>query len=368
MNTATAETVDSATTTQDEQQQPQTPAFDAADPHTWSPAQTEDWNRTGNQPTKADSATADEKDKTAAPDSAPDKKKTASASDSATEEKDKSQKPHLKTKEDTEKRIQELLDRAKRAEDALAAKAQPEKRDDKQVSQPAPVAVKVPSLKTFVDEYFAKPENKGKSYEDGVEAWQEMRDAENAKQVEQRMRNQIAQEAASREFQVKAQEAKERYPDLDQKVPVAFKALAMDPQIPAAIKAMLDGSDVLLDVMYTLGSDPVELATFVHLAKTDPGAAIRKFVVTESLVKEQLKAAGKNTTTARGEDGKFKADADAASKKEASAETKPRAPKPPSEVGGRGTAPEDALKEAAKAGKFGDFEAEMNRRRQASRS
>src|SRR5438874_97214 len=96
-----AATVDSATTPNVQVETPATPAFDAADQHTWSSAQRENWNKTGEQPTKQDSAPAEKK---AAPDSAPDKdKKNAadSASDSAT---DKSQQPHLKTAEDTAKR------------------------------------------------------------------------------------------------------------------------------------------------------------------------------------------------------------------------------------------------------------------------
>lgn len=359
-------TVDSATT--EEQQQP---VFDAADPHSWSPAQRDDWNKTGNQPVKADSATAPQKkDKTAAPDSAPDSKKTASASDSATE--DKSQKPHLKTKEDSEKRYQDLLDRAKKAEEraeaAERARTQPEKRDDKQVSQPVREEYKPLHDK----KYFA--ENPGKTYEDFVRAaarheakWEADIQVKQAIAAE---RQRFSQEAATRELTTKLEEAKQRYPDVQEKVVAATGTIFNDQQIPFAVKALLNESDVLVDLMYVLQADAGEFSQFLQLARTQPGAALRKIALTESLVKEQLRA-GKSTTAARGDDGKFvKTDTekDVTARKEAPAETKPRAPKPPSEVGGRGTAPEDALKEAAKAGKFGDFEAEMNRRRQASRS
>jgi hypothetical protein len=348
----------------------ETSAFDSTNQHTWSSEQRAEWNRTGVQPVKADSATAKD---AAAPDPAPDKKdkKTASASDSATE-KD-TQKPHLKTKEDTERRIQQLLDENKtlreRADATERAKSEPEKRDVKQFSQPAPETYKRLDEK----EFFTK--NPKATYEDYIDAAVQHGAEWKSKQVvshaiaEERQR--LAQAEAQKQFQVKAKDARERYPDLDEKVPVAFKSLVEDPQIPGVIKAMLDDSDVLLDVMYVLGSDPTELAQFVQLAKTNPGAALRKLVTTESLVKEKLSGKSGKSETVRGEDGKFvKADAtkdDAAkpARSESSAELKPRAPKPPSEVGGRGTAPEDTLRTAAQAGDFTAFEAGMNARRQA---
>jgi hypothetical protein len=338
------------------------------------------------EPAKADSATAkkDEKD-SAAPDSAPDKdkKKNASASDSATEDTQK--QPHLKTKEDTERRISELLERAKKAEERAEAaerrRADPEKRDTQQGSQPAKEAAKVPGLKPFLEQFFAKPENKGKAYEDGVEAWQDARQVERDQQTEQRIRQQIQQESLTKEMLGKLADVKTRYPDAQEKVLATNEAIATDAKIPAAVKAILNDSPVLLDLLYVLGGDAAELKQFTDLCKSDPGAAIRKLVTTEALVQEQLKgksASAKDTkdgaersgndnedknTPERGPDGKFlSSDEKNGTKDGASEKDKPRVPKPHSEVGGRGTASVNEEAAAAAANDFQAMDAAMTRR------
>ena len=53
--------------------------------------------------------------------------------------------------------------------------------------------------------------------------------------------------------------------------------------------------------------------------------------------------------------------------KRAQEEPRPRAPKPPAEVGGRGAVMGDAAKQAAQEGNFSAFEKEMNKRAAASR-
>src|ERR1039458_5817347 len=132
---------------------------------TLTPEQRAEWRTSGEMPEKQDSAPAKDK---AAPDSAPDKTKkpAVTASDSATDTTQ--QKPHLKTKEDTEQRFKDLTDRLKKAEDraeaAERARTTPNKRDDKQVSQPVPEAYKRLDEK----DYFAK--NPKATYEDYIDA------------------------------------------------------------------------------------------------------------------------------------------------------------------------------------------------------
>jgi hypothetical protein len=375
-------TVDSATTTAT----PVEPARTAD----WTPAQLEQWNKDGSiprLPKSADSATAteknDKKDK-AAPDSAPDKKdKTAvNASDSAT---DKKNEPHLKTPEDTEKRFKEILDENKALQRRLESlergdRGKPsETRDGKQVSQPA-AEVKVPPLKSFLEQYFAKPENAGgkKTYEDGVEAWQEARDAESAKRLERNIREQIANEAAQQRLSSSVEEAKKRYPEYEARVQPAVQAIANDPQIPMPVKAVLNDSPVFVDLLYVL-AEPKALADFVQTAKTNPAAAIRKIVLTEQLVMAELaKANGKGAAAAddkagdgagdgkeRDATGKF---VSSDGKKDAASDPKPRAPKPPAEVGGRGASSEAADVAAARTGNFSAFEAEQNRKVRAALS
>jgi hypothetical protein len=394
--------VDSATT-------PQAPAFDSQDISTWSSEQKQEWSRTGKvTPSKSDSAT--DKSKTAVPDSAPDKKASAdAASDSATDEKkktavpdsapdskndkktsadiasdsatDKTQKPHLKTKDDTEKRITELLDRVKAAEERAEAaerrSTQPEKRETKQPSQAAPEEYKPLDEK----EFFAK--NQKATYEDFVRAaarheaqWEAKGLIEKAIAGE---RQRIQQETASKELKAKVEDANQRYgAEETQKIFPALDKVLNDEQIPYAVKAMLNESDVLIDLLYVLQGDSSEFQKFLGLARSSPGAAIRKIVTTEALVKEQLKT-GKassstsisaTTTPERGEDGKFKPAKEAVEEKpdkeEAPAKEKPRAPKPAQEVGGRGAASEDPAKAAARTGNYSAFEAEMNRKARAA--
>jgi hypothetical protein len=124
---------------------------------------------------------------------------------------------------------------------------------------------------------------------------------------------------------------------------------------------------VLVDLLYVLRSDDKAWTDFLVLAKQNPGAAIRKLVTTEALVREQLKANSGKKAPERANDGKFqKTDADAEKTPDAAAEPKPRAPKPPTEVGGRAAGTGDELVTAAKANDFRSFEAEEWRRKRAS--
>jgi hypothetical protein len=318
---------------------------------TLTPEQRQSWRETGELPKSQDSAPAKDN---AAPDSAPDKndskKPAVTASDSAPDTQQ--QKPRQKTKEDTERRFQELTDRLKKAEERAEAleraRQQPEKRDTPQVSQPVPEAYKPLDEK----KYFA--DNPKATYEDFVRTaarheaqWEAKGLIEKALASE---RQRLAQDAATREMQSKMAEVKERYPDAEEKVSSATNALMSDPQIAPAVKQILNESDVLVDVMYVLGSDGAELAKFVSLAKSNPGQALRKIALTEQLVKAELaKPAGERSTTERDESGKF---VSSKAKDETSAPPQSKAPRPPVEVGGRGSAPEDGALAAVKAGDF----------------
>lgn len=319
-------------------------------------------------PSKSDSAT--DKEKTAVADSAPqdkEKKSAVTASDSAT---DKDTQPHRKTKEDTERRIQELLDRVKKSEERAEAaerKLQPEKRE--QASQPAPVREEYKPLddkKFFTD-------NPKASYEDFIRAaakheakWEAGQEVQKAIVAE---RQRIAMEAEAQKMTTAMDAAVERYGKEEAgKIIPALDVIVGDPKIPMAVKAMLNDSDVVVDLLYVLRSDEKAWGEFLTQAKSNPGLAIRKLVTTEALVREQLKTnSGKKAAPERGDDGKFqKTDADAEKTPEAAAEPKPRAPKPPTEVGGRAAGTGDELVSAAKANDFRSFEAEEWRRKRAS--
>ena len=335
-----------------------------------TPEQRQTWRQTGEMPSKQDSAPADKK--SAVPGSAPEKKDSAvSASDSAPEKK--SQQPHRKPEDYGEKRFQELANENKTLKERLEAlernSKSTDKRDDKPVSQPAAVKDEPqapPPLKQFLEKYFAEASNKGKSYEEGVEAWQDARDKYKDQQSEKKLQQALAgdrqralQESAAKELQAKVSDANERYGKEEAgKIFPALEKIVADDKVPTVIKAMIDRSDVLVDLMYALASDAAEFDSFLKLCKEDPGAALEKVVTVQSLVRDQLKSnAGKPakteaSTPERGEDGKFRKSEDAGEKKEAAAEPTTRAPRPPVEVGGRSS---NATDEPAAAVKANDF-------------
>ena len=367
-NEATAVTaVESATTSVE-----QKPEFNSQDTSTWSSEQKQEWVRTGTvtPPKKADSATAkDSKDTTKADSSTAEKdKKAAAPSDSATDK----DKPHLRTKEDTERRFQELLDRVRKAEERAEAaeRRTSEKRESKQESQPAAEVYKPLDEK----EYFQA--NPKATYEDFVRAAAKHEAKWEVKQEIAAERQRLQQEAAQKELNARVEEAKKRYPEYESRVKPAVKSIVEDQQVPFAVKAVLNDSPVFVDLVYVL-SEPAALADLIQTAKTNPAAAIRKIVLTEQLVQAELaktsasdgkdKGGESSGEAKRDDSGKFVAKED--SSKEKDMETKARAkPKPPAEVGGRSSATEEADKAAARSGNFAAFEAEMNRKARASAS
>ena len=121
----------------------------------------------------------------------------------------------------------------------------------------------------------------------------------------------------------KVEEARNRYTNFDE-IKTEFLAKVISdkgvPLIPLPVLSIINDSDHLADLLYTIGSDDAEMTKFVAMAKSSPNKAIRYVAKVESLIAEELA----KPATARGEDGKFKAP-----------ETKKTsAPKPPSPVGG----------------------------------
>jgi hypothetical protein len=337
INETAATVVDSATT-QPAEPQPT---------NTWTDEQLSEWQRTGAipkfPPKTQDSAPAK---KDAVADSAPRKDKTSAdtAPESATGTE---RKPHLKTSEDTEKRFKEILDEVKalRAERDEYRRATSEKRETKQESQPAPDGYKPLDEK----EYFAS--NPKATYEDFVRAAAKHEARWEARQEIAADNRRRETEAAQKELKTRIEAAKKLYPDFDQRQQPIVKALTEDQQIPHAVKALVNDSPVFEHLLYTLG-EPAAMADLIQTAKTNPALAIRKIVLTEHLIQQELDKAAKVA----------KVETKAPDSEKTAPEPKPRAPKPPAEVGGRGAASEDAAVSAARNGNFAAFEAEMSRK------
>ena len=141
------------------------------------------------------------------------------------------------------------------------------------------------------------------------------------------------QREQERVFTEQLAEAKGRYEDFDEVIKPAAAALADDPDIPGVVKAMLGDSDVMADLVYVLASKPEEFASFVKMTKTATGKALRYIALTESLIHEE-RATSK------------------APKVETPAKPETKAPRPPTEAGGRAAAPPDGLRAALEANDY----------------
>lgn len=122
------------------------------------------------------------------------------------------------------------------------------------------------------------------------------------------------------------EDARERYEEFDE-IKDSFLSHVIDnngmPQIPVEVLSVINDSDVLADLLYTLGSDEGDLQKFVTMARNRPTQAIRYVARVESLIAEELaKPAAEQT---RGSDGKFTAPE----------KRQTQAPKPPSAVSGK---------------------------------
>lgn len=164
---------------------------------------------------------------------------------------------------------------------------------------------------------------------------------------------QQANAAQAKELTGKVQEAQKRYGDEAAGTiqGTAKTIFAPDSGVPQVVKAIINDSPVLVDLLYVMGSKPAELQEFLESAKTNPGAALRKVVLVEKLVQEELAkgssgkepAAGESgSSTERDENGRFQSSA-------APAKKPSKAPPPPAEMGGHGSPPPDPVDSAATA-------------------
>lgn len=163
------------------------------------------------------------------------------------------------------------------------------------------------------------------------------------------------QEAQAKETKALLDEAKTRYGDeAEPRILDTARTVFDDQKVAPAIKAAMGRSDVLVDALYVMGSDPDELSSYLDLARKDPLEALRKWFTVEALVKQELAKGEKKApaeTPPRGPDGKFLQPAKVKS-----------APAPPIELNGSASPPGDERERAADAGNFRSFKAEADRR------
>lgn len=217
--------------------------------------------------------------------------------------------------------------------------------------KPAAVEQKYTRAKPTADDKGDDGSPKYKSYEDFIEDLSDWK----AEQREVKLRAELQQQAQRQKVETEFAEAKKLYPDFEEKSKPIIDALTSDPDIPEAFKAAVGTSDVFTHLVYALSEQQAE--QLFDLAKTNAIKAVMKLGVLEDAVRSEL-----------AKDSKEKPKAEEKTDETPPAKPQPRAPKPPAEVGGRGTAPADEQAEAARTGNFAAFEAAERRRKFAKQA
>lgn len=251
------------------------------------------------------------------------------------------QEPKPKGKPTAEERISQLTAERKAAEDrnkdleerirSLEAAAKPPAKAESAKPKEAPKRPN-PFTWTGTQEDFDKAMDEYEQYRDS--------------QVAARTRQEQQQVEAQKSMQEVLKQTTAKHPDAAEKIKSATTEIMG--KAPLFVQSFVNDSEVLGELLYTL-ADQTTLGNLLETAKTNPGKALRVLRDMELDIQKALKT----------EEIPPKQEA---KPKEEAPETKPRAPKPPSEVGGRGAATEDAAVAAAKDGNFGAFDIEMRRR------
>jgi hypothetical protein len=257
-----------------------------------------------------------------------------------------------------ERRLNELLEDLKRA-GLSPSELKTFKREARAAQEEQPKAAPERTVKAP-----AHSEAPKKPKQDDFDTWEKYEDARDkyfedladfkARHAVEQDRHSQRQEAAQKEMSERLTEAKKRYGDEAETTIVgAAQAIFQDQAIPGAIREVLNESSALVDVLYALGKDESDLDAFVEQCRTDPGAALRKAVLVEKLVLEELgKSSNGHATPPRDGEGKFVAQGKRQS----------TAPPPARQVSGTAGPPVDETARAVEKGDFTTYRELANRR------
>ncbi len=295
-----------------------------------------EWRMTGELPEKKQPETAET--------AAADLSKATNSDESGDSAPTKTQEKPGKRRPDVEARFKQYTDRIDKLERDLEEARRPKSTQaESSTARPAPPQNYQEWRKAFKPsqwiEDYAKA-NPAATYEDSTAAmYDHLGDVRDQFHSFEQQRQILA---------AKVNEARSRYGDsFDEVVKPTATVIQNDQAIPFVVKAMLDESEVMPDVVYTIGSDKKTLNDFIALAKSQPGKALRYLAVVEHGIIEEL-AKGRN------DKGQFMP------KSEPSAPVKrgpESAPEPPLEVGNRGSGTMDESERAFKAIERGDTKA-----------
>jgi hypothetical protein len=325
------------------------------------PARYAEWRLTGNVTEPVTDPAAGSK-KPEGEGAAPSKPKSETAPASEPGDKNQQEPRTPKRKSDAETRLNEILDDLRKAgftpAELKTFKREAQQQPAKTEPQPAPKAEE------------AKPPVKPKptdfqdydKYQEALDEWQKKTVAYEVQKALAEHNQRTRAEEQQRATQEKLNAAKQRYGDgAGELIVKTAREIGNDAEIPIAVKDIVGGSTVLADLMYTLGSKPEDLAAFIKEAKENPAAAIRRVVLIEKLVIDELgktpqqpkteakpaegveapKGGEGEGTPQRGADGKFVAASEAPAKKVS------QAPPPPKTAGGHSGPTPDEVEVAA---------------------
>lgn len=306
-----------------------------------------EWRKTGEMPQSVEPESP--KSEESAPSDASKETISEAETPKPEAETEAAKKPQEHKKGRAEQRINELISETKRLKQEVETlKSRPTAEPQKSPQPSSQPQTYQDWRKTFKPsvwiEAYAK-QNPDASYEDAnasmADYLGDVRDQ--FKSLDQQRQTQTQQISA------KVEDAKARYGDTFDGVvmPTVKRIMGVDeitkqPTVSSSVKQMFNESEVLPDLMFTLGSDPADFENFLKMA---PGKQLRYIALTESLIHDELEAKAKPPTANPGP-----------------VKTQTSAPKPPAEVGGRAATPSDAAESAAKAGDFRMFKQERTRR------
>ena len=250
-----------------------------------------DWRETGKlaerfKPAEpAASAPADTPEKTADP------AEDESPEHAPESDPEKAQEPPAKPISPAEKRIKQLLAEKKELERKLAAQAPTDVKPESSTAPAAPQQLPPGTRPKPKPDGMNQEGKPYETYEDYVEDLADWK----AELSLAKFKHEQAEQQAQSVVRQKIEDARTRYEDADETIFPTAKAIH-DAQIPQIVKAVIEDSDVYVDLCYVAGSDPDELAKFIALAQSNPRAAIGKVFEYERGIKEALAKNGNAET------------------------------------------------------------------------
>ena len=209
-------------------------------------------------------------------------KTATSENTSASETEETQEQTHKVT--GAEKRIKQLLAEKKVLESRLAQTVKP---DDKPASSTAPQQIPPtrpePTIEDKNPDGTLKYEDYGTFVKD-LGKW-------SAEQTLHEVRQREIQEQSIKQIVEGVESARKRYgEEFDNIIEPTAGAIMGNQNIPVAVKQMMADSDVLPELVYTIGTDDKTMKDLERLSRTNPTQAMRYIATLEAGIRQELDA------------------------------------------------------------------------------